>query len=80
MIKSEKFFELEKLGVCLKTVSYVPSGVELAANGWDEVLDELSENLCKHGLTPDDEPNRLGILLEDLIDLVNSELESIGSN
>lgn len=75
MIKSEKFFELERLGIRLKTVVCVPEGVELKGKSWEGVIDELSEIFCESGLKSNDEPNQIGFLVENLIDLVNEELQ-----
>lgn len=39
-------------------------------------LDELGNLLLEHGLRPDDEPNEVGLRIEDLIDRFNHPLWS----
>lgn len=44
----------------------------LSAEGRELLIDVLSAELIEHGLEPSDEPNRLGLEVEELIDLVSA--------
>jgi hypothetical protein len=53
-------------------------GLPISSETSDEIIDALIDEFTEFGLMPDSEPNPYGLVVEDLIDFVNSMTTGLG--